>query len=192
MSEAAAAEPKKKKGKLPIIIALVAILGGGGFFMTKKKGPEKPAHTVELAAAETAIPDEFLVNMSDGRTYVRTKIAVILRKDYKAEDWEKHAIEVADAVNMALKATDPKQTNTEADMKALKRRIAASINKAIGGSDAHAEGGEDAPEGKTTVVDLDKKKKEKESGHDEDEIPADWDSLKGPVLKVLFASFATQ
>ncbi|RYG64438.1 flagellar basal body-associated FliL family protein, partial [bacterium] len=162
MSEAAAAAPKKKKGKLPIIIALVAILGGGGFFMTKKKGPEKAAHTVELAAAETPIPDEFLVNMSDGRTYVRTKIAVILRKDYKPEDWEKHAIEVADAVNMALKTTDPKRTTSEADMKALKRKIAASINRALGPGEEHGPEGGEATEGKTTVVDLDKKKEKKE------------------------------
>lgn len=190
MSEEAA--PKKKKGKLPIIIALVAILGGGGFFMTKKKGPEKAAHTVEIAAEETPIEDEFLVNMADGHTYVRTKIAVKLRKDYKPDEWAKHAIEVADAVNMALKSTDPKQTNTEADMKKLKRRIAASINKALGPV-ASAEEGHGGGEGKTTVVDLEKHKGEKEHGKDEaPEIPADWDSLEGPVLKVLFASFATQ
>ena len=190
MSDTPAEAPaKKKKGKLPVIIALVAILGGGGFFMTKKKGPDKAAHTVEIAAEEVPLEEEFLVNMSDGRTYLRTKIAVKLRKDYKPDEWAKHALEVADAVNMALKTTDPKDTNTEPQMKALKRKIAASINKALG--PVKKEGAEES-HGKTTVVDLDKKKSDKEHGNSETDIPEDWDSLEGPVLKVLFASFATQ
>ncbi len=185
MSDAAPA--KKKKGKLPIVLALVAVLGGGGFFMMKKGKPADAAHTVAIAEEEVEIEPEFLVNMSDGRTYLKTKIAVKLRKDFKAEEFGKHKVEVADAVNICLKGTDPKDTVAETDMKRLKRKIAAAINKALGGAPGAAGG---AGHGKTTEVDLSKEKKGAHEGPGD--IPEDWDSLEGPVLKVLFASFATQ
>ena len=187
MSETAEAPVKKKKGKLPIILALALVLGGGGFFVMKGKGkPPEKTHTVAIAEEEIDLEPEFLVNMSDGRTYLRAKIAIKLRKDYKAEEFAKHAKEIADAVNICLKTTDPKDTNTEAQMKRLKRRLAAKINAALGGMPA-AEG---ESHGATKEVDLSKKKKP----HDEEkaEIPEDWDSLEGPVIKVLFAAFATQ
>lgn len=190
MSETPVDAPvKKKKGKLPIIIALALVLGGGGYFKMKSgaKAAEAP-HTVAMGEEEVDLEPEFLVNMSDGRTYLRTKIAVKLRKDAKKEDFVKHIKEVADAVNICLKTTDPKDTVTETQMKLLKRRIATAINKSLGGPDLGAAKAE-AAHGKTTEVDLTKKK---EDSHKTPEIPEDWDSLEGPVLKVLFASFATQ
>ena len=186
MSDAAEAPAKKKKGKLPIVLALVLVLGGGGFFMMKKGAkPAEAGHTVAMGEEEIPLEPEFLVNMADGRTYLRTKISVKLRKDYKKEDFAKHVGEVADAVNICLKTTDVKDTQTEPQMKRLKRRLAEAVNKALGGMPAEGAEGH----GKTTEVDLSKKKDPHEKPGD---IPDDWDSLEGPVLKVLFASFATQ
>lgn len=187
MSAATDEKPKKKGGKLPIILALLLVLGGGGFFVMKGKGKPKPATTIAISDEEVELESEFLVNMADGRTYLRAKIAFKLRKDFKKEEFEKAKGEVADAVNIALKTTDPQETRTEADMRRLKRKIAAAVNRSLGS--AKPEEPEKPAEGGTKEVNLAEKKPPEGA---KEEIPEDWDSLKGPVLKVLFVAFATQ
>jgi len=198
MSDAPDAAPKKKKGgKMPVIIALVAVLAGGGFFMMKSKGgkEEKKESEIKIAKAEVALPDEYLVNMADGRSYVRCKISLKVKEGFDPHDIEAHTGEVSDAINMTLKGTDPKDCDTAEGMKKLKRRMAAAINAILpahgdeGGGDSHDE----KKSGPTTSVKLKDKKKEEHSDHgSEEEMPPDWDSLHGPVLKVLFVAFATQ
>ena len=199
MSDAPDAAPKKKKGgKMPVIIALVAVLAGGGFFMMKSKGgkEEKKESEIKMAKAEVLLPEEYLVNMADGRTYVRCKIALKVKEGFDPHDVEAHTGEVSDAINMTLKGTDPAECEKPEGMKKLKRRMAAAINAILpahgeeGGGDSHDE----KKSGPTTSVKLkDKKKKDDHGDHgDEEEMPPDWDSLHGPVLKVLFVAFATQ
>lgn len=196
MSDAPDAAPKKKKGKLPVIIALVAVLAGGGFFMMKSKGgkEEKKESEIKMAKAEVILADEYLVNMADGRSYVRCKVALKVKEGFDPHDVEAHTAEVSDAINMTLKGTDPKDCDTAEGMKKLKRRIAAAINAIMpahgeeDGGDSHGE----KKSGPTTSVKLKDKKKEEHSDHGDEEMPPDWDSLHGPVLKVLFVAFATQ
>lgn len=202
MSEAAKEDaPKKKGGKLPIILALVLMLGGGGFFMMKKGGGKKEKPAVKLAKEEILLPDEFIVNMVDGRTYVRAKIGLRAKEGFKAEEVTGHDSEISDAIISILKTTRPDDTVTEPQVKKLKMRIAAALNKIFAEADEHEE-----------ESDSKKKKKKKktsdhgeeDSGHDaksksseEDEeeppeIPEGWDSAEGPILKVFFKALATQ
>ena len=205
-----AAPEKKKGGKLPIIMALVLMLGGGGFFMMKKGGhKEKPK--IKLAKEESLLPDEFIVNMADGHTYVRAKIGIKTMDGFKAEEVASHESEVCDAINSILKTTSPADIVSEEQVHTLKIRIAKSLNKIF----KEAEPKEDEEDSKK-----DKKKKDEESDSDskksksksdessddtsdkkkdsesdktdEPEIPEGWDSAKGPVLKVFFKSLATQ
>jgi flagellar basal body-associated protein FliL len=199
MSEAAKEDaPKKKGGKLPIILALVLMLGGGGFFMMKKGGGKKEKPAVKLAKEEILLPDEFIVNMVDGRTYVRAKIGLRAKEGFKAEEVTGHDSEISDAIISILKTTRPDDTVTEPQVKKLKMRIAAALNKIFAEPEEHEE-----------ESDSKKKKKKKSSDHDEDdsshkakskdseeedppEIPEGWDSAEGPILKVFFKALATQ
>jgi flagellar basal body-associated protein FliL len=195
--------PKKKGGKMPIIIALVLMLGGGGFFMMKKgKKPEKVE--IKLAKEEVLIPDEFIVNMLDGRTYVRAKIALKGGEKFKAEEVEHHNGEICDAINSILKTTKPDEVITEEQVKKLKRRIAASLNKIFKEDEPKKEGEkkEDSKKGDKSADESSNSEKdasadsEGDTGKDkkkkDEKFPHDWDSAEGPVFKVFFKTLATQ
>ena len=122
------AAPKKKGSKLPIILAVVLMLGGGGFFMSKKGG--KPAKVeIKLGKEEILLPDEFIVNMLDGHTYVRAKIGLKGTDKLKGEEVIAHNAEISDVINSILKTTSPDELVTEVQVKKLKIRIAAALNK---------------------------------------------------------------
>jgi flagellar basal body-associated protein FliL len=194
VAEKAATEGKKKKGgKLPLIIGIVALAGGGGFFAAKGAGGSKPAEKkVELG--EIAPLGEFLVNLSDGRTFLRAEISVHVAK---GEHLDPHAAggggghgggeaappaPIRDAVIEVLTSQSLASVSSVAGKARLKKQLAAAINEA-----AHAlhpaEPGKE--KGKDEKHDEEKADK-KESGH------KDWDAADGPVLKVYFTSFATQ
>ncbi|MEI7577018.1 MAG: flagellar basal body-associated FliL family protein [Armatimonadota bacterium] len=192
---------KKKGGKLPIILALVLVLGGGGFFMMKGKGKEKKKEPeIKLAHAELEMKDEFTINLADGMTYARCKVAFLPKEGFQAATFDAHAGEVADAVITVIKSTKKEETLTEAHLTAMKMKIAAKLNKIF-----HEEKPEEEEE---SDKDTKKKKKKsdedagashgkKKSSHDEEpveeeEIPEGWHSAKGPILKVFFKAFATQ
>jgi flagellar basal body-associated protein FliL len=192
---------KKKGGKLPIILALVLVLGGGGFFMMKGKGKEKKKEPeIKLAKVELEMKDEFTINLSDGMTYARFKVAFLPKDGFQAATFDAHAGEVADAVITVIKTTKKEETLTEAHLTALRMRIAAKINK-IFKEEKHEEEEEesdkDKKKKKKSDEDEDSHGKKKKSSHDEEpaeeeEIPEGWHSAKGPILKVFFKAFATQ
>jgi flagellar basal body-associated protein FliL len=196
--------PKKKGGKLPIILALVVLIGGGGFFMMKKgKGPEKTE--VKLGKEEILLPDEFIVNMLDGRTYVRAKIALKGGEKFKAEEVEHHNAEICDAINSILKNTKPEEVVTEQQVKKLKIRVAAALNKIFHANEEHKkEAGKDGEKKKDEKSDNSEKtghetsadETEKDAEHGKpkrpEKIPNDWDSAEGPIYKVFFKALATQ
>ena len=182
--------PKKKGGKLPIIIALVAVLGGGGFFMTKGKKDAKKEPEIALGKVEVLLPDEFIVNMADGQTYIRAKVALLPKEGFVAEDLKAHDAQLSDIVIRILKSTSPRDVVTDLQITKLKRKIATEINKAL-----HEYSHEEPSKKETT-----KKKKKKltpeeeaeEAAAAEEEIPEGWDSAEGPILKVFFKTLATQ
>jgi flagellar basal body-associated protein FliL len=192
---------KKKGGKLPIILALVLVLGGGGFFMMKGKGKEKKKEPeIKLAKVELEMKDEFTINLSDGMTYARFKVAFLPKDGFAAATFDAHAGEVADAVITVIKSTKKEETLTETHLTAMKIKIAAKLNK-IFKEEKHEEEEEesdkDKKKKKKSDEDEDSHGKKKKSSHDEEpaeeeEIPEGWHSAKGPILKVFFKAFATQ
>jgi flagellar basal body-associated protein FliL len=202
MSEEPKEEGAKKKGsKLPIIMALVLMLGGGGFFMMKKGGKaEKPA--VKLGKEEILLPDEFIVNMLDGRTYVRAKIGLRAKDGFKAEEAISHNAEICDVINSILKTTKPDEVVTEVQVKKLKFRIATALNKIFKEDEPKEADKSDKKKDKKKSSDESSNKDESSSdtknkdnkvdeGADK-EIPEGWDSAEGPILKVFFKALATQ
>jgi len=177
MSEEAAAAPAKKKGgKLPIIIVAVAVLAGGGFFMTKSKGgkAEKPA--VELGDVQTM--PEFLVNLKESGTYLRTEIALQTKKGIDKDKFDKMVPSARDAIIATLTSQSLEDVRTLDGKEKLKKAIAKAVNDSYDDPEAKDEAPEkDAPKDKK-VIDV--------------HIHTDWDSQTGPVLKVFFTSFTTQ
>lgn len=197
MSEGkAAAEGGKKKGKMPMIIALVVVLAAGGFFGSKMGGSkEKKAPPIELG--EIVSLGEFLVNLSDGQTFLKTDISVHVAKgQHLAEPSggghgakEEPPAPVRDAIIAVLSSQDLKTVSTPEGKLALKKALAAAINAAV----PHKEEGEDKEKGDKEEKGH-KKKKSKDHGEEEEEEILDetWDAQHGPVLKVYFTNFATQ
>ena len=183
MSEAA--EPqKKKKSKLPMIIMLVVVLLGGGFFATKGKG-EKAEPEVKLGAIEPL--GEFLVNLSDGRTYLRAEISVHVADTKKIGAGPKHDdyTVARDAVIAVLKSKSLKQVSTEKGIAELKKEIAKAINKSIPDDDEKGKK-------KRKKKKKDEDEEEEEESEEEESEHDDWDSETGPALKIYFTNFATQ
>jgi flagellar basal body-associated protein FliL len=191
MSDEAA--PKKKGGKLPIIIALVAVLGGGGFFMMKGKKDDKKEPEIALGAEEVLLPDEYIVNMADGQTYIRARIGLRPKKEFKAEMITKHDAEISDVIVRVLKTTKPEQTVSEKDIKQLKMRIATGINKILAAEEEAAHGTEKKKKKKKKKTTKDEESEHSEESTETEELPdEDWDSAEGPILKVFFKTLATQ
>ncbi len=170
MSEKVAEVPKKKKGVLPVIVAVVLVLGGGGFFAYRAKTAKADKPAIVLADKEIDI-DEFLVNLQGGATYLRTKIAVKLRKDFDEAKFKNNMGAVQDAIILVLRSTNIEELRSAEDIRRLKRRIASSVNAALGEAPSPAD--------KTAKPAV-------------DDPAGAWDSRTGPVLEVFFKSFATQ
>ncbi|HMS55811.1 MAG TPA: flagellar basal body-associated FliL family protein [Fimbriimonadaceae bacterium] len=180
MSENKEQEAKsKKKSKLPVIIAIVAILGGGGFFMMKGKGKKEEKPAITLGAIETVEP-EFLVNLSNGTTYLRTQVALQFQEGFKKEDLDKNMPAVQDVITSILSSKSPSSIRTLEGKKKLKAEIASKVN-ALLATEKHEEDPADSKDKK--------KKKDKEEEH---EGEPDWDSGSGPCLKIFFISFVMQ
>jgi len=190
MSEQASEAPAKKKGKLPMVLILAVVLGAGGFFGMKMRGGGEKKKEPEIKLGATAeIKEEFLSNMAERSSYVRTKISLQLKEGFEAKKIEEEMPAIQDAINMKLQSTSVKEVATLEGMRRLKRDLAASINKIL---NEHSDEKKDESSDEKDDKDKKKKKKEKEKDDEPEEIPEGWDSAKGPVLKVLFVSFATQ
>ncbi len=189
----APAEGKKKKGKLPMIIVLAVVLGGGGFFgMKMKGGGKKEVPKIELGAI-AEIKEEFLSNMAERNSYVRTKISLQLKKDYEAKGVEENLAAIQDVINMKLQSTSVKSVATLDGLRRFKRELAGDINKLLEEIEKKEHPEADKEASKDEKGDKEKSK-EKNSEKKDEESPKhpDWDSQEGPVLKVLLVSFATQ
>ena len=76
-------------------------------------------------------------------------------------------------------------------MRKLKRELAEEINKLLAEHEEKKEKDDKEEDSEDKEEKKDKKDK-KEHKEEKVEIPEGWDSAKGPVLKVLFVSWATQ
>ncbi len=196
MSEAVAPVEgaKKKKSKLPVIIALVAVLGGGGFFMMKGKGAKKAKPAVKLGPISD-IKDEFLVNLRDNNgVYLRATVSLQFADGTKAEEVEKSMPAIEDLINARLRTKSVAEIKTLDGTQTLKREIAIDVNAILSEDKAKEKDGKEAD--KSDSADKsdkgDEKGKDAEKTKKEPKVPEGWDSAEGPVLKVLFRSFAWQ
>jgi flagellar protein FliL len=194
MSEQAKEAPeKKKKGKLPMIVILAVVLGGGGFFGMKMRGGKAPKKEPEIKLGHVVeIKDEFLINMAERSTYVRAKISLQFKEGFDAAKLEAEMAPLQDAINMKLQSTSVRSVATLDGMRKLKRDIAADLNKLLSAHDEKKDEDKGKDKDKEHDEDEDKDKKGKHKEDKPGKIPEGWDSAKGPVLKVLFISFATQ
>ncbi|MCE9558055.1 MAG: flagellar basal body-associated FliL family protein [Armatimonadetes bacterium] len=189
MSEkpAAAADAPKKKGKMPIILILALVIGGGGFFMMK--GKKKPNHEPEIKLGEiVAFEKEFLVNLREQDSYLRTEIAVQLKEKVDPKAFEKVLPAIQNAFVMRLGGLSKADVVTMEDRTRLKRILARDANEVL----------KLVMPAKEEVEET-KKEKEKREEHEAEmakpgykpEFP-EFDSDTGPILKIYFTSFATQ
>lgn len=176
---------KKKGGKLPIIAALVLVLGAGGFFGLKGGGGEAKEEEPEIKMGDNAPIGEFLVNLADGRTYLRAAVALHFDATFDAKHLDSDMPVIQDAILMVLSSKSLEDVRSLDGKQKLKWEIAAKVNHSL-----HA--GHDT-----------KKKKKKKEEDAEAETHGDhkvtppeneegWDADEGPVLKVYFTSFVTQ
>lgn len=178
-------EAKSKSPKLLIIVLLAVVLAGGGFFGLKIMKAGKDGKSERLKVGKIITLQEFLVNLADQQTYVRTDIALGV-----AEGAEIHAPggggneegddpRVRDSIILILSAKKPGELATLEGKAKLKKEIIAAVNKLLG----HGEPDEGS---ETADNHTDSPEKKSKSGEDKEE------AKRGPVLEVYFTSFATQ
>jgi flagellar FliL protein len=176
-------EAKKKKGKLPVILLLIVVLGAGGFFGMRMKGgppPKKP----EIKLGEIVSIDEFLLNLRDGKTYLRTQIAFHVKEGFKKEELDRALPAVRDTIIAVLTSKSIGEVSTVKGKEQLKTQIAESVNSVLEELAPEA-----APSTKVKEVTVDNEGKSQKSSAPKNLA---WQSDTGPVLKVYFTSFATQ
>ncbi|MBL8059757.1 MAG: flagellar basal body-associated FliL family protein [Chthonomonas sp.] len=201
---------KKGGGKMIIIAVLALAMAGGGYFgMASKKGPEKPKGP-ELGDMVEMTP-EFIVNLREREVFLRASVSFQLDKNNKdvhlGGDGGGHGGASAPSPEMtALRDAITERLSTlsvndikRADFYARLRRVLADDANRVLALLSHKE---DAAADKKGD-----KKKEDDHGHAEPPKKAslysvvldpsklehpDWDSDKGPILKVYITSFATQ
>ncbi len=188
-------EGGKKKGKMPMILALVVMLGAGGFFGMKMGGGQKKEEP-KIELGETEKLGEFLVNLSDGHSFLKTEISVQLAKKghleeeggKKKEGEAEPPAPVRDAIIAVLSSKSIEEISTPEGKLQLKKELAAAIN-AVAPKEEEKEKDKDKEKEKKAH----KSSKKKKGDEDEEEVVDEtWDSQTGPVLKVFFTSFATQ
>lgn len=181
-----------KKGKMPVMIVLGVVLLGGGFFGLKMMGgggePEippivlgDPTHVLNLG--------EFLVNTSDGKTFLRATIGVhladgtaLFHSEGGGHDDSGPGFEMTapytDAVRSVLRRQTLNQLMSEEGERAIKIKIAAAINDVYARynhEDGHEE--EEPADGEH---------------HEEEEpeiVDESWHSQTGPVLVVYLTDY---
>lgn len=179
--------PKKKGGKLPILIALIVVIAGGGFFGMQKMKGGKTEEKPKIELGDIVTTKEFLCNLEDPSTYVKTELAFQMAKGYDPHHFTDLEPAVRDAVNIILNSKSQAEISTAEGKAALKKEIAAAVNEIL-----HS-GHEEEEKKEEPAEELPEQAGEhKVETHEPVEIPKGWDSAEGPVLRVFFTNFATQ
>jgi flagellar FliL protein len=131
-SEANASGSKKKM--LPIIIGVVLLLVGlalGKSVLGGKpaKGKEKP----KVEVGVTLPLDEFLVNLEgDGDHYLRTTVALGIKKGLSEEEAKEHVAPMRDAVLSILSTKSLAELSKAKNKEAMKDEIKKKVNESLG------------------------------------------------------------
>ncbi len=179
-----AGEAKKspsKMGKLLVFGVLGLVLSAGGFFGFKLAGA-RSGEKAEPKVGKIIELEEFLVNLADEKTFLKTHIALGIMKGFKEEEIKEQLPRIRDAIVMVLTSKQPKQIASNAGKARLKREILSAVNKLFKEEDTASE--EDANSANKKTGGAGKAK-------NDEAIPKS-EPPKGPVLEVYFTSFATQ
>src|SRR5438105_1160146 len=182
-AEGAEAQTKAKSPKLLIIILLAVVLAGGGFFGLKIMKAGKTAKKEAPKVGEVIELPEFLVNLSDQQTFLRTNIALGLREGAKKEELDKKMPAVKDAIVMVLTSKIPRELTSSSGKEHLKQELLYAINAALDPNGRRSE-----PEEPAVSADNNTDSPEKKSASGKKKL----EEKTGPVLEVYFTSFATQ
>lgn len=163
---------------MPMIAALVAVVAGGGFFAMKGQGSNTQEVEPEIALGTTEPMGEFLVNLADGRTYLRVTVSVQFADHfdvaYKMVDSQ---AAVQDAIVMTLSSRTLEEIRTLDGKQQLKWKLAHEINRALASKEKSASRSRRREEPREFAPPVN------EEG---------WDHDEGPALKIYFTSFVTQ
>lgn len=182
---------KKKGKKLPVMIALGVVLLGGGFFglkMANGGGDEGPPPVMLGDSTHVINLGEFLVNTSDGKSFLKANVLLHLADGTHLFDAEGHGsgpgLELTapyiDVVRSMLSKQSLESLASEEGEWLVKVAIAEAVNKLY--HERHEEEGEEG-HGK------DEPEKEPKDGEEEVEHPS-WHSQEGPVLIVYLTDYA--
>jgi flagellar FliL protein len=173
MAEQETASPRKGS-KIPLLMVVLLATALGVFLGMKLLRGEEVAKPLELGEIESL--NEFIVNLNDGRSYLKTNISIQFKKGFDKKEFAKCLPAVRDAVILVLSAQSLADIIPLEGKDKLKHQLAEAINKVLNG--LLSEGAPATPR-LSPPPDLRGKGK-------------DWDSLTGPVLKIYFTDFATQ
>ncbi len=189
--EEKAPKPEKKSNKLIVIVLLAILLCGGGFFGFKVMNAGKKGAPAKLKVGSTVQLEEFLVNLADGKTFLKAGIALGIADGMKfgegGDGKGKGAAElpeVRDAIIIILTAKQPSDLSTTEGKERLKREIVVRLNELLNPA-GHAPRPEEKPNSADKPTDS---PSQEEPGAEVSEEEPN----RGPVLEVYFTSFATQ
>ncbi|MFN3962885.1 MAG: flagellar basal body-associated protein FliL [Fimbriimonadaceae bacterium] len=208
MSDAPAAEGGKKKGgKMPMIIGLVVVIAAGGYFgLAKGKSgdKEKPKKEAPKLGGVTEL-GEFTVNVKSGATFMRAKVAVHFDPTIDAGHADAYIPPLQDVVIDVLSDQNADEVLTLEGKQILRRRLAYEFNHRMHllhpheGEEEEEKEEKEEKEGEEKSEKGDKHADDHGGGHGKGHAPwleeAEWpefDSDKGPVLKVYITDLALQ
>lgn len=150
-------EKKKKKLPLPMIIGILVlvvalfvgktVLGSKAAEKTKKskksksskessskeKGSDKEEEPEEIEVGHSMALEEFMVNLSGGGDhYLRTSIALGLKKGLTEEKAKEHVNPIRDAILTVLTSKSLKDLSTSKGREELKTELVEKINEVAG------------------------------------------------------------
>lgn len=184
--------PAKKgggKSKLIVMVLLALVLAGGGFFGFKIMGAKKSSGPKVLKVGKTVTLQEFLVNLNDQKTFLKTQISLGIADGMElghASGGGGHGAKeeddpvVRDTIIMILTSKKLSDISSPAGKEKLKQEIIKALNEHFG---EHPKPKENPELADKSTDNPDQKK----SGETKSEEPN-----QGPVLEVYFTSFATQ
>jgi flagellar FliL protein len=133
---AAPAAEKKKLNLMPIMMGVVIVLVlaiGAKVFLGGFKASAKAAVKPKVEVGVALALDEFLVNLNGSSDhYLKTTIALGLKKGLTEEGVKEHIPAMKDAVLSVLQNKSMKELNSPKERDALKDEIKEQVNKEIG------------------------------------------------------------
>jgi len=128
--------PAAKQPPMMIITIVAVVLSIIGSLVVAKVlfgKPSAPPKPVKAEVGATMVLDEFLINLADTDMdrYVKTTIALGLKKGLTEDDLKDKVPEIRDCIVMVLATQKLSNIRTESGKLNLKKQLVESLNKAV-------------------------------------------------------------